>query len=273
MKKFICAVFASLMMTTAVHADVNVLVNGVPVQYSDQAPVIINERTYIPIRDVFEKLGFKVDWDGESKAVTISDDYYIIVLMTRTNGMVTAECDLDFTYRQLENTVQIINGRTMLPLREILESVGYELGWDAETKSAIVNDKNNYDLLKTTKAETEKVFSNENKTDYKELLNQKLTDKSEQEQRYCLGVATIIGQLGSTDGAKALAELNCPRSMQQQDKALKELFREINNDKMAYSVFKGQNYDAQRQNKLLQLLTEDAVKRAQTKAWEILETL
>ena len=41
----------------------------------------------------------------------------------------------------------------MLPLREILEGGGYELGWDAETKSAIVLNKNDYDSLKKIKAD------------------------------------------------------------------------------------------------------------------------
>ena len=261
------------MMTSAVYANVSVIVDGSPVQYSDQTPVIVNERTYIPIRDVFEKLGFKVDWDGESKAVTISDDYYMIVLMTGTNGMLTAGADLNFTCKTLENTVQIINGRTMLPLREILESVGYELGWDAETKSVTVNNTNNYDRLKAIKDETEKVFSDENKTDYEKLLTEKCRDKSEQEQKYCLGAATIISQLGVTDGAKALSELNCPHSMQVQDKKLKELFRTFNNDKMAYSVFKGQNPNASKQLYLIELLLKDAEERTKDSAWEILESL
>ncbi len=273
MKKFICTVFAAVMMTSAVYADVNVVVDGSPIQYSDQTPVIINERTYIPIRDVFEKLGFKVDWNGESKSVVISNDYYMTVLMTQTNNMIVAGADLNFTYKELENTVQIINGRTMLPLREILECSGYELGWDAETKSAIVSDQNDYAALKATKAETEAAFSDEKTIDHKAVLNEKLSDKSEQEQRYCLGVATIIAQLDSTDGAKALSELSCPRSMQQQDKELKELFRALNNDKMAFTVFKGQNPDAAKENGLIKLLVDDAVKRTQNKAWRVLESL
>lgn len=261
------------MMTSAVYADVNVLVDGAPVQYTDQTPVIINDRTYIPIRDVFEKLGFKVDWDGDSKAVIISDDYYMTVLMTGTDGILTAGADLNFNCKTLENKIQIINGRTMLPLREILEGCGYELGWDAETKSAIVLNKNDYDSLKKIKAETETAFNGENTVDCEKLLNEKMTDKSEQEQRYCLGAATVIAQLDSTDGAKALSELNCPRSMQLQDKRLKELFRALDNDRIAYTVFKGQNPDAEKQIRLVRLLFEDAVKLTRKKAWEILEGL
>ena len=273
MKKFLSVLIAAAFMAVPVMADVSVSVDGQNVSYSDQTPVIINDRTYIPIRDVFEKMGFKVDWDGESKAVTISDDYYIIVLMTGTDGMLTAGADLNYTYKKLENTIQIVNGRTMLPLREILESAGYELGWDAETKTAIVANKNDYSKLKIIKADTEKVFSGGNEADYEKLLSEKLENKTEQEQRYCLGVATIISHLDTTDGAAALNELSCPRNLQSKDKELRELFVALNNDSMAYAVFKGKNPDAVNQNHMVSLMFDEAVQRTKTKAWEILENL
>ena len=273
MKKILSVLLAAAFMAVPAMAEVSVSVDGQSVSYSDQTPVIINERTYIPIRDVFEKMGFKVDWDGESKAVTISDDYYVIVLMTGTDGMLTAGADLNFTYKKLENKIQIVNGRTMLPLREILESAGYELGWDAETKTALVSNKNDYSKLKLVKDETEKVFSDENEADYEKILNEKLGDKTEQEQRYCLGVATIISHLGTTDGSAALNELSCPRNLQSKDKELRELFVALNNDSMALAVFKGQNPDAANQNHLVSLMYDEAVQRTKAKAWEVLENI
>ncbi len=38
----------------------------------DTAPVIINARTFLPIRFIAESFGFKVDWDSDSKTITIS---------------------------------------------------------------------------------------------------------------------------------------------------------------------------------------------------------
>ena len=37
----------------------------------DTAPVIINARTFLPIRFIAESFGFKVDWNSESKTITI----------------------------------------------------------------------------------------------------------------------------------------------------------------------------------------------------------
>lgn len=54
------------------------LVIGVPLAFQnggavglDTAPVIINERTFIPVRFVAESFGYSVDWDGETQTVTI----------------------------------------------------------------------------------------------------------------------------------------------------------------------------------------------------------
>ena len=159
MKKIVFAFIAAFMMTTTAYAGTTVFVNNSPVQYSDQEPVIINDRTYIPIRDVFETLGFKVDWNGEIKSVEISNDNYTTVLYTKTSGMFGTSSVMSPYYKKLENEIKIINGRTMLPLREILESMGYSLAWDAETKSTYVTDNNNYAYLNENKKALDALIS------------------------------------------------------------------------------------------------------------------
>jgi len=47
---------------------------------SDLPPIIINGRSLVPVRAIFEKLGAKVGWDAASKKVTISYDSNTIEL-------------------------------------------------------------------------------------------------------------------------------------------------------------------------------------------------
>lgn len=169
MKRFVCASLAAIMLfSSTVFADTtaNVFIGEKPVEYSDQTPVIINDRTYIPIRDVFEDLDYAVDWDAESKIVSLSNDYYQIMLFTKTDNILTLDTSFDLNYKKLENPVQIVNGRTMLPLREILETANYSLDWDAETKSAIVTDNNDYTLLDKQADELENLFSEDSSATY-----------------------------------------------------------------------------------------------------------
>ena len=40
----------------------------------DTAAVIVNSRTYAPIRYLAEFFGYKVDWDGKTKTVLLTKD-------------------------------------------------------------------------------------------------------------------------------------------------------------------------------------------------------
>ncbi len=149
MKKFIALTLAGIMLLTSpmsVLAD-GIVYNGEQMTYTDQQPVIIDSRTYVPIRDVFEKLGFEVGWDSANKLVTLENDYYYAHITADTSKLFVVDMDYHDRGKKLESPVRIVNGRTMLPLREILEPMGYELVWDPASKTTVINDKNDYKLL------------------------------------------------------------------------------------------------------------------------------
>lgn len=92
--------------------------------------IIIDSNTYIPMRYVFEALGYTVDWLPDEKAVTFVKNDTELTLYTKTNSVTG--------YGILRNKVVIVNDRTYLPFRELLNLLGYEVEWDADTKTAIV---------------------------------------------------------------------------------------------------------------------------------------
>lgn len=132
MKKFLSVIAASLIMAANVFAlgGVNVTVNGIPV---DMEGVIVDGRTMIPVRGVFEKLGYTVEWDNETKTATLTKGKNQVVM---TNG------ESYFTYNGTQITPdvpqQIIDGRFMLPLRAVGESLNANVSWDGETKTAAI---------------------------------------------------------------------------------------------------------------------------------------
>lgn len=135
----------SLISATTVFSNtppVNVSVNGAQVVFDDQTPVIVDARTLVPVRSVFESMGFDVDWDPVARQATLSGDDYVVVL---TIGNAT------FTTNGIEHTLdvpaQIINGRTMLPIRAVLESVGYNVYWDNAARTVIVSSLSAREIL------------------------------------------------------------------------------------------------------------------------------
>ena len=112
---------------------ITVTINGTPAIFTDQLPVIVNGRTLVPVRGVFEALGFDVSWNEQARQATLSRaDATIVITIDSatftTNGVSHA----------LDVPAQIIGGRTMIPLRAVLESVGYELAWDENTQTVII---------------------------------------------------------------------------------------------------------------------------------------
>jgi len=116
----------------AAHTEepIKVTVNGTTVDFGTQGPVILQGRTMVPVRGVFEALGFDPAWDEESRTVVLArgDDIAVIAIGSdafTTNGV----------SHPLEVPAQIIGGRTLLPIRAVLESLGYALEWDEDTRT------------------------------------------------------------------------------------------------------------------------------------------
>ncbi|MBQ3124384.1 MAG: copper amine oxidase N-terminal domain-containing protein [Clostridia bacterium] len=146
-KKIICLVMAlsALMSPIYVKAEdnVKVVVDGEQVVFEDQGPVIIDERTLVPIRAVMEKLGKKVDWNGELQQAIVYDEY-ITVKLTLNSAVMVNEVKDPITGEvfafdtELDVAPQLINERTCLPIRAVVEAFGIAVDWDQETQSVLI---------------------------------------------------------------------------------------------------------------------------------------
>jgi hypothetical protein len=112
-------------------------VNG-ETRYLDSPPVIKNSRTLVPIRAIVEALGGTVGWDATEKKVTVSLGSTTIELWigkntARVNGV---SKPIDSTNSKV--VPEIINGRTMLPLRFVTENLGCTVQWDGSTQTITI---------------------------------------------------------------------------------------------------------------------------------------
>jgi hypothetical protein len=98
--------------TGAFGQNITVVVNGQPVEFANQPPIMLNDRVLVPLRGVFEDLGARVEWDPETQTVTAFHGDTRIKL---TIGQNTAAVDGDPV--QLDVPAQVIQGSTMVPLR------------------------------------------------------------------------------------------------------------------------------------------------------------
>ena len=97
-------------------------------------PFIENGRTLVPLRAIFEALSAKVEWDPETQTVTGTRGGAVILL---TIGSSTAYKNGEEI--RLDTAPRIVNGRTMVPLRFIAESLGAEVKWIGETQTIVIS--------------------------------------------------------------------------------------------------------------------------------------
>ena len=97
-------------------------------------PVIENGRTLVPLRNIIEKFGGTVKWDGITKTVTIiSDSNTIELQIDSTIARINSE------ERVMDVAPCLINSRTMLPLRFISENLGISVEWNNEYRTIYLN--------------------------------------------------------------------------------------------------------------------------------------
>lgn len=102
---------------------------------SGTKPLIRNNRTLTPLRAVIEAMGGSVGWDGSTRTVSCTLGGRTLYL---TVGSATARDSAGTTYK-LDAAPQIINNRTMLPIRFAVEYFNGSVDWDGTAKKIIIN--------------------------------------------------------------------------------------------------------------------------------------
>lgn len=107
------------------HPLITVYVDGEQLNF-DQPPIIQDDRTLVPMRKIFEALDAEVVWDEPSQTVMAVHQTDVILFRIGEAGL--------YKNGQLAYTMavpaQIINDRTLVPLRAVAESLGADVAWD-----------------------------------------------------------------------------------------------------------------------------------------------
>lgn len=105
------------------------LKNGVASQM-DVAPVIVNDRTMVPVRFIAEALGGVADWNGDTQTAYITYNGSLVEVPIQSSTIhVNGEAVT------IDTPSQIINNRTMIPLRAVAEGLGLDVSYDNDTRT------------------------------------------------------------------------------------------------------------------------------------------
>ena len=120
---------------------VTVIMDGEEVD-SDVPAMIIDDRTMLPFRAILEEFGADVGWNAEYEIITAIKAETI--LMMRIDKPIMVKTNLvDGVTEQIELDVvpQIVDDRSLVPVRAVSEALDAQVGWDAETRTVTIDSR------------------------------------------------------------------------------------------------------------------------------------
>lgn len=134
MKKILAALCAAMLLGVFAGAEeeITVLVNGDKVEF-DQPPIIVNDRTMVPMRAIFEKLNLTVQWIEEEQCILAFDGEMKIAMFIGSPYIY-----LDDEEFKIDTAPIIVNDRTLVPLRVIGEALNGDVEWDGESRTVTI---------------------------------------------------------------------------------------------------------------------------------------
>ena len=116
------------------HIGSDIAYVGSEMKTLDAAPIIQNNRTLVPLRFIMETFGADVTWNGDLQIVIITHKMHTIQLQIGSSLAWIDGSDV----KTLEAPPIIQNGRTLVPLRFIMETFGATVDWEKETKTITI---------------------------------------------------------------------------------------------------------------------------------------
>lgn len=122
----------------AANQGVKVKIDGVTLK-TDVPAQVVNGRTLVPLRALFEEYGLEVYWEQKPQIITCYNygDRGVSMKLGLNSNMAMVNEEL----RYLDQPPIAINGRTMVPLRFISEVLGSDVSWNQKTKTVNITKK------------------------------------------------------------------------------------------------------------------------------------
>jgi len=141
MAMFSCTAFAAdEAVDASAQKAIDVIVDGKALEL-DVAPIIVNDRTMVPMRAIFEALGANVTWIPEGRTIIATHSNGIYVVMQIDNELMIVDkagAQDSKKHVTLDSAPFIKDDRTLVPARAVSEALGASVDWDADTRTVTV---------------------------------------------------------------------------------------------------------------------------------------
>ena len=154
---FMLLSFASAVEINSYSEDLSVYYNGEDVYAnSENKPCIINDRTLVPLRPIFEAMGWAEDgiaYDDSIKSATFQSDDTSCTFTNDSSTALITYADGTTEEYTLDVPATIHNGSFHIPIRAFCEIWGTDIEWIHETRSVIITSNPKADTSEPTEEE------------------------------------------------------------------------------------------------------------------------
>lgn len=108
--------------------------------FDEQPPIVKNNRTLVPMRQIFEALGATIDWDGKTNTITAKKNQTTVQLKVNSKSATINE-----KITQLDVPAYMQNNRTFVPLRFVAEAFNAKITWEDTTHIVFITSASTED--------------------------------------------------------------------------------------------------------------------------------
>ncbi len=161
LKKLSCGILSAMMVLSCNSAfasenDVIVNLDGEELAF-DVNPIIENGRTMVPFRKIFEELGCSVSYLNDEDGMLVSAWHGSDLIRLRIGEY---SMTVNGETKELEVAPEIIDSRTLVPLRAVSEALECNVKWNGDTRTVDIASKQGQYKIKTENIV--KVVNNDN---------------------------------------------------------------------------------------------------------------
>lgn len=180
-----CLIFSTAV--SAAEGDIAVYIDNNPVTF-DVPPQIINDRTMVPMRAIFEQLGATVTWDDATKTATATTETTVVtVTINSTTITINGEA------KTMDVAPQIVDSRTLVPVRFVSEAFNCTVEWDGLNRIVYIS---------TVPAEAATEVVEQPTEEPTEIVTELVTEPAQVEYSYYTDSAEPFPTYDSVTGAR-----------------------------------------------------------------------
>jgi hypothetical protein len=125
----------SLLQTAAAQPPISVVLNGQVINFGGAAPTQVGGRVLVPLRGVFESLGATVNYDAATSTIFATrGDTKMQLRLGSTEASINGQTSY------LDVPAQARNGRTLVPLRFVSETLGATVSWSEPQHTVYITE-------------------------------------------------------------------------------------------------------------------------------------